>query len=734
MKNFRKYREDHNFFTFVNADGIKGKSISTDKEGKSDLDKDIDVASATTLIVGKNNTGKTSVIQALLKIIKNNENYGLQVRDINFHYLENCFQHYLESFRFAAEDVEKVEFEPPVIEFVITIALEKDSDDLVTNLVPFMLLGDVDREEIEIVIKYEISEKDKFKDAVLKACKQVEERDAEKRSNEKGHGNRTRTDFQIMFRELEKVPFQMSYYQRYIEEGEKEPKIKRIESNFRLSNLMDIKCISANNVKKDSALTEAFNRIISYRYNNIVDSERQELDKNIDRINDDLTQNIREHHHAAINNAIGEIVASDAVKVNLSTDITEEKLVRSFLLYEYEEKGLNIPENQFGLGYTHLVMIIAELIDYMEHYPEEKNNSKINLIAIEEPESFMHPQMQELFIKNINDALKKLIEDKQRKLNSQLIVTTHSSHILNSKIHMGNSFDDICYVYAEKRKACVVNLNDASVMPSEKETEKNDFAFLKKHIKYKVSELFFADAVILVEGFAEETILPFYLEQDKRFNKRYISIFGISGAHAFIYENLLKKLKIPALIITDLDIRRTEDKNNEHGKQKDEKVQKDYTQVTTLAGQETSNKTINHFQKTYDISNICPYMEVENIRIVYQRKIGKYYPASFEEAFILTNAENKLLNNVLKAIKPQIYKKIVQSDNITDYKQNIEQSYKWQKKLSGDKGKFASELLYQLIVQEDLNKRPALPNYILDGLEWLINKLEEGEIHGFKRN
>lgn len=155
------------------------------------------------------------------------------------------------------------------------------------------------------------------------------------------------------------------------------------------------------------------------------------------------------------------------MKVNLSTDITEEKLVRSFLLYEYEEKGLNIPENQFGLGYTHLVMIIAELIDYMEHYPEEKNNSKINLIAIEEPESFMHPQMQELFIKNINDALKKLIEDKQRKLNSQLIVTTHSSHILNSKIHMGNSFDDICYVYAENRNACVVNLNDASVMPSE---------------------------------------------------------------------------------------------------------------------------------------------------------------------------------------------------------------------------------------------------------------------------
>ena len=38
----------------------------------------------------------------------------------------------------------------------------------------------------------------------------------------------------------------------------------------------------------------------------------------------------------------------------------------------------------------------------MERYPDSSFNSKINLISIEEPETFMHPQMQELFIKNIN--------------------------------------------------------------------------------------------------------------------------------------------------------------------------------------------------------------------------------------------------------------------------------------------------------------------------------------------
>lgn len=721
MKNFRKYRNEHNIFTFVNADGIKVKDT---RVGKNESKPNIDVASSTTLIVGKNNTGKTSVIQALLKIIKNSDIYRLQVKDINFHYLGECFQHYLDGYKIEGE---AALFEPPWIEFVLTIALEKNSDDLVTNLVPFMLLRDVEREEIEIIVKYEISEEEKFNEAIANSCKRVLAREAEKRNDQKNSGGEVKTDFQIMFKELEKVSFQINYYQKSIEETENELAAERIDSNFKLSNLIDIKCISANNVKRDNALTEAFNRIISYRYDSIVESKRLELEKNIDIINNNLTKRIREHHHEAINNAIGRIVASDVMKVNLSMDITEEKLVRGFLLYEYVEKGLNIPEDQYGLGYTHLVMIIAELIDYMEHYPEEKNNSKINLIAIEEPESFMHPQMQELFIKNINEALKKLIEDKKRKLNSQLIVTTHSSHILNSKVHMGNSFDDICYVYAEGNMACVANLDDAAVMPD----EKDDFAFLKKHIKYKVSELFFADAVILVEGFAEETILPFYIEEKEELNKRYISLFGISGAHAFIYKNLLKKLKIPALIITDLDINRPEKKKKDDGIEKGvEKKQDDYPQIKTLKGQKTSNKTIKHFHKAYSLTNIKPYMLEDNIYIAYQKKIGEYYPTSFEEAFILTNAENNLLNNVLKKVKPQIYKDIVGSGKKADLNQNREQSYKWQAKLSNEKGKFASELLYALIMEKDSEKRPELPNYIKEGLDWLGGKLEEDGRNG----
>ena len=132
--------------------------------------------------------------------------------------------------------------------------------------------------------------------------------------------------------------------------------------------------------------------------------------------------------------------------------------------YEYKEGNFHIPEGQFGLGYSNLMTIIGALIEYIERYPKQECHSKINLICIEEPEAFMHSQMQELFIKHINDAISYLLQDEKKEINSQLIITTHSSHILNSKIHSGNTFDNISYMTIVDNLSNVVNLNDRNVM------------------------------------------------------------------------------------------------------------------------------------------------------------------------------------------------------------------------------------------------------------------------------
>lgn len=713
MKNFRKYREENNVVMFVNAEGVREKKAAAKAEESKDKPQ-IDVASATTLIVGKNNAGKTSIIHALMKIIKNNETEGLQVSDFNFHYLKECFDKYQTSYKETQETGAEMVIEPPFMEFVVTIAFEKDSDDLLTNLIPFMLLKDIDEDKLDIILRYEVTEKGEFYDIMKTALIKIEEK---RKNTAKDKGFDSGKAFQILLRELGKVRFQIKYYRMHREEGKAEQQLEEVSDKFKLSNVMDIKYIQANNVKKDVELSEAFNKIISYRYEKIVSDKKKELDENIDAINDSLTESIKTHHSEEINNAIGKIVTSDIMEVDLSSNITEEKLVRGLLSYAYVEKGMNIPEGQFGLGYTHLVKIIAELIDYMEHYPDEKHNSKINLIAIEEPEAFMHPQMQELFIKNINDALQVLVSTRDKKLNSQLFITTHSSHILNSKIHMGNSLNDICYVYEEGGCVHTQNLDNDSVMPDtedEKDRDK-DFKFLKKHIKYKVSELFFADAVILVEGFAEETILPFYLEQDPKLNKRYISIFGINGAHAFLYKNLLERLKIPALIVTDLDIVRKSSDNEEKTKE--------FVQIMDLKGQLTTNRTIKYFNgNSDDLSGLRPFIERGNIYVTYQWKIGEYFPTSFEEAFILTNADNEVLNTILKDIKKRTYQQIVEKNEIPDYEQNKQRSYEWQVKLSNVKGEFASKLLYALVTEPE-GERPKLPKYIEQGLEWLSKKL-----------
>ena len=393
-----------------------------------------------------------------------------------------------------------------------------------------------------------------------------------------------------------------------------------------------------------------------------------------------------------------------------------DKLVR----YQYKENGLHIPENQFGLGYRNLMRIIGELIDYVEKYPDGDKHSKLNLICIEEPEVFMHPQMQELFISHIKEAINTLLGSSAKKINSQLIVSTHSAHILNSKIHTSN-FDNINYVYEKNNLSNVVNLKDSQMISSESIDEnetadakekriKEELSFIKKHIKFKASELFFADAIIFVEGITEEVLLKYYLSIDKQLNKKYITIFNINGAHGLVYHHLIKLLNVPTLVITDLDIKRS----------KQEK--KDFVQIDNLQTRTTTNKTIAKYNLTDNIASLSTsHFKDNNLYIAFQGdKIEDFYATSLEEALILSNYSNDILNITIKKVKPEIYQEILTSSNRRI--NLIKSSYKLQRKLSSSKSDFANELLYQLSINEEDNL-PELPNYIKDALEWLKTEL-----------
>lgn len=662
--NFRKFAESDNEIEFTDSQGIKKFENNS-----------INIASTTTLLVGKNNSGKTTVFEALDKLVNSNSKFIFD--DFNYEYIKKLVEKYGNN---------KYD-ELPSIEFVLTIGLNKGTEDLIVNLGYFMSIDD-NSDEIQIFVKYESTESEILKEQVKNEI------------NSDKYNNENKTE---CFYKLSKI----------INENLSNYKIKYYNENgdeinkFKLSNLIDFFKIQANKVTADDCLSVAFNNIITARNKSGKSYDKKTTESHIKEINDDLEDEFNTAHTDEINKTLTSITDND-IMVKLRADLTFEKIIKNLVKYEYIENDNFVPENQFGLGYTNLMVIISKLVEYMEKYPESSFNSKINLIGIEEPETYMHPQLQELFISHINDAIEILLQQHEKKINSQIILSTHSNHIVNSKIHSGGTFDSINYISTNGANTRAVPLNDAKISPK-KNTEKNDFEFIKKHIIFKASDLFFADAAILVEGSGENILLPYFISTNDTLNKKFITVLPINGAHALVYNHLIKLLKIPVAIITDIDIERKDEEKD------------DYKQIESLKGRSTTNVTIRYYNDhSYNLNESITYFEDENIKVFFQTEENGYIPTSFEESIILANYDNKVVNSALKSIKPNIYKGIL--GNPVDYNNNKINSYKWQCKLSKAKTEFANELLYEMMTTD---RSINLPKYIKDSFEYIKSKLEK---------
>lgn len=661
LTNFRKFKNENNEVSFA---------LAGDYENK-----DINIAPKTTLIIGQNNSGKTTIIEALKRVINGTRLYA---EDFNFDYLNECLKMF--------KDEEKIVY--PIIEFELTIEIGIAGRDLLTNLVPILTIGDLNCNELNIKIKWEIEDEPIF----LQSVKAI-------------FGKKYNDDqlFSKFLELINKTKYRYTYYNSNNDILEKDV----------LKNLINIEAISANNVTSDDCLSKSFSKIVEYRYNNLIkDEERiEDIDEKIDDINATLTRYLKINYTSSINESLKSMLSSEKCQVLLKVDINFQNLIRNIVKYEYVEKDKFIPENQFGLGYTNLMMIVADIITYIDKYPNDKFNSQINLIAIEEPETYMHPQMQELFIRHINKMVSSLLSKGDKNVNSQIIITTHSAHILNSKLHEGNSFNNINYITTKNNNTKCIVLNDEII---KSDIEDNSFVFLKKHIKFGVSEMFFSDAIIFVEGITEYVLLKNRLMESDIYNKYYISIFLINGAHAHVYDNLIKILNVPTLIITDIDFKREESEKNKEC----------YLQMTNeeLESRKITNNCIKHYYKNKTVKEIIEgdYYKKDNLMVTCQKNIIQgYYATSFEEALILTNYNNETLKKVISKISKSL-------KNIVDSGEMIKKSYELQKRLSSKKNDFANAILYACIIDE--NNGIELPKYINDGLEFIKDKLAEEEI------
>lgn len=380
LNNFRKFRSSDNKVLFAH------KKLKEENE-------DIDISTATTLIIGKNNVGKTSIINALEKLEGKSKKF--KATDFNYSYLSELLNDYEESIE------QNRDIKLPEMTFTLKIQLD-DSDDIISNVAPLLLLENT--ESATVSIKVELKEAEEFKNKVKELIKKDKE-----------------TQFKLLLTAIEEVELITSYYNME----------NNLITDFKLKDLLEVKSIAANTINQPDSLTKAFNKIIDFKYKKN-QKENINPDSNIasaiDEINKTFTEKFQKNYTKDVNESLGKIEPADKLEIKLTSDLTHDKLLNNILIYEYVEQGLTIPESQYGLGYTNMVMIIAEIIDYIERSPEDAFSSKLNFISIEEPETYMHPQMQELFIRNINKAIEQLFESKKRMLIVKLLLQ-HIHHI-----------------------------------------------------------------------------------------------------------------------------------------------------------------------------------------------------------------------------------------------------------------------------------------------------------------
>lgn len=431
----------------------------------------------------------------------------------------------------------------------------------------------------------------------------------------------------------------------------------------------------------------------------------------------------------------------DPQEISFRTRIQTADLLDHATAVQYRMSGESVddflPENSIGLGYQNLQSLSYQLVSFKAARlnPTKGSPAPVHLVMIEEPEAHLHVQVQRVF----PDKAHKLIsptEAEPASLKSQLLISTHSSHLAHAE-----SFARLRYVRRVPKSANlamastdVVNLGEA--FGDDKETR----LFAERYFRIQHTDLLFADAAVLVEGTAERMLVPVFIERNHpELASRYLSFLDIGGSHAHRLRPLIERLRIPTVVITDIDP--VEMKQNGKGKM---------TAVAVAnrgqAGLTCANATLTkwHPAKTAieDYRGMPSAEQVWEgegckVRFAWQLPVADAdgcWPSSFEDAFILSNMDwfrsfSQQTDEAGKKLKPPTgaLGSVVRS--IENASTSAELGDKLHDLMHGSKfskGDFAATMFEYLAAGADVR----CPVYIADALAWLQAELapKAGEV------
>lgn len=226
---------------------------------------------------------------------------------------------------------------------------------------------------------------------------------------------------------------------------------------------------------------------------------------------------------------------SNCINFQFSSIEISELLKKLSLIYGNDP--VNVERN--GMGRNNL-LYISLIISHIYTKSLQNDNVFFKLIGIEEPESHLHPHLQEHMGKNFQSE----VDDSK-----QLILTSHSTHI-TSKLDLEN----LVVLY----KDSTGDIQNHYVLSNFGKTaeEQKTIRYLKKYLDATNSTLFFSRKIMLVEGIAEKLLIPVFFQKiyGKTIEKVRCNVINVNG---LAFKNYLEIIKngyfVKCIVLTDSD-------------------------------------------------------------------------------------------------------------------------------------------------------------------------------------
>ena len=284
-----------------------------------------------------------------------------------------------------------------------------------------------------------------------------------------------------------------------------------------------------------------------------------------------------------------------------------------------------------GLGTLNRLFMAAELVHLSS---PDWHGLKLGLV--EELEAHLHPQAQ-----------MKVIEKLQARDDIQLILTSHSPNLV-SKVKL--------------ESLIVCDGNSAFPMGETfTELDNDDYGFLERFLDVTKSNLFFANGVILVEGWSEEVLIPALAKKMKAcgllkqdLTEAGITVVNVGNTAYLRYARIFRRksgpsMRTPVAVITDIDVPEYEKEDKEYVPLDDSEVQKTRTDKLSEKLKDIDHRPVKSF--------IAPRWTLE-YSLHKSRCFGSLFSKKFLEVHTGANEANveyelgkKLLNRGLEKLE-----------------------------------------------------------------------------------